>query len=104
MNDEKWRRDVARDSERLIWDLNQNGIGASTGSACASEDLEANPVMNAFGSDSELAHTGVRFSLSRFNTEEQIDYAINVIKNAVTRLRGISSSYAYTPSCHKSSL
>ena len=35
---------------------------------------------------------------------EQIDYAIDVIKNAVTRLRGISSSYAYTPSCHKSSL
>ena len=67
-------------------------------------DLEANPVMNAFGSDSELAHTGVRFSLSRFNTEEQIDYAITVIKNAVTRLRGISSSYAYAPSCHKSGL
>ena len=47
--------------------------------------------MNAFGSDSELAHTGVRFSLSRFNTEEQIDYAIDVIKKAVIRLRGISS-------------
>ncbi|MBU1667397.1 NifS family cysteine desulfurase [bacterium] len=78
------------EGESMLWDLNQNGIGASTGSACASEDLEANPVMNAFGSDSELAHTGIRFSLSRFNTEEQIT-------NAVTRLRGISSSYAYTP-------
>jgi len=60
--------------------------------------------MNAFGSDSELAHTGVRFSLSRFNTEEQIDYAIDVIKNAVLRLRNISSSYAYAPASHKSAL
>jgi cysteine desulfurase len=88
----------------MLWDMNQKTIGASTGSACASEDLEANPVMNAFGSDSELAHTGVRFSLSRFNTEEEIDYAITVIKNAVNRLRNISSSYAYTPKDHVSQL
>ena len=92
------------EGEAMLWDLNQKGIGASTGSACASEDLEANPVMNAFGSDSELAHTGVRFSLSRFNTIEQIDYAIEVIINAVKRLRSISSSYAYTPKEHKSKL
>ncbi len=92
------------EGESMLWDLNQNGVGASTGSACASEDLEANPVMNAFGSDSELAHTGVRLSLSRFNTEEQIDYAIDVIKNAVKRLRGLSSSYAYAPESHNSGL
>jgi len=92
------------EGESMLWDLNQNGVGASTGSACASEDLEANPVMNAFGSDSELAHTGVRLSLSRFNTEEQIDYAITVIKNAVSRLRNLSSSYAYAPESHESGL
>lgn len=92
------------EGESMLWDLNQKHMGASTGSACASEDLEANPVMNAFGSDSELAHTGVRFSLSRFNTDEQIDYAIIVIKEAVSRLRGISSSYAYAPESHKSAL
>ncbi|PHO17416.1 cysteine desulfurase, NifS family [Malaciobacter molluscorum LMG 25693] len=92
------------EGESMLWDLNQKGIGASTGSACASEDLEANPVMNAFGSDSELAHTGVRFSLSRFNTEEQIDYAIEAIIGAVKRLRNLSSSYAYAPESHKSGL
>ncbi|MGA1932695.1 NifS family cysteine desulfurase [Arcobacter sp. YIC-464] len=92
------------EGESMLWDMNQKGVGASTGSACASEDLEANPVMNAFGSDSELAHTGVRFSLSRFNTEEQIDYAITVIKDAIVRLRAISSSYAYAPESHKSGL
>lgn len=92
------------EGEAMLWDLNQNGIAASTGSACASEDLEANPVMNAFGSDSELAHTGVRFSLARQNTQEQIDYAIGVITKAITRLRAISSSYAYTPKNHSSGL
>ncbi|MEA1915436.1 MAG: NifS family cysteine desulfurase [Campylobacterota bacterium] len=92
------------EGESMLWDLNENHIGASTGSACASEDLEANPVMSAFGSDSELAHTGIRFSLSRFNTEEQIDFAIDKVKDAVSRLRGISSSYAYTPKHHTSQL
>ncbi len=92
------------EGESMLWDMNQKTIGASTGSACASEDLEANPVMNAFGSDSELAHTGVRFSLSRFNTEAEIDYAIDVIKGAIARLRSISSSYAYTPKNHVSEL
>jgi len=92
------------EGESMLWDMNQKAIGASTGSACASEDLEANPVMNAFGNNSELAHTGVRFSLSRFNTEEQIDYTIKVIKNAVNRLRNISSSYAYAPKNHISQL
>jgi cysteine desulfurase len=84
------------EGESMLWDLNKNGIAASTGSACASEDLEANPVMNAFGSDSELAHTGIRFSLSRFTTEDDIDYTIKTVKEAVARLRDISSSYAYT--------
>jgi cysteine desulfurase len=92
------------EGEAMLWDLNKNGIAASTGSACASENLQANPVMNAFGSDSELAHTGIRFSLSRFNTEEQIEYAIEHITKAVHRLREISSSYAYTPKNHVSGL
>lgn len=92
------------EGEAMLWDLNKNGIAASTGSACASENLQANPVMNAFGSDSELAHTGIRFSLSRFNTEEQIEYAIKHITKAVHRLREISSSYAYTPKNHVSGL
>lgn len=81
------------EGEAMLWDLNKAGIGASTGSACASEDLEANPVMTAIGADKELAHTAVRFSLSRFTTEQDIDYTIKVLENAVKRLRNISSSY-----------
>ncbi len=90
------------EGEAMLWDLNRAGIAASTGSACASEDLEANPIMTAVGADSELAHTAVRLSLSRFTTEEEIDYTIEQFKKAVERLRAISSSYAYMPESMKS--
>lgn len=82
------------EGEGMLWDLNNALIGASTGSACASEDLEANTVMLAIGADHELAHTGIRLSLSRFTTDEEVDYVIDSFKKAVLRLRAISSSYA----------
>ncbi|QOY54587.1 cysteine desulfurase, NifS family [Candidatus Sulfurimonas marisnigri] len=82
------------EGEGMLWDLNNGQIGASTGSACASEDLEANTVMLAIGADNELAHTGIRLSLSRFTTDSEIDYTIAHFKNAVGRLRAISSSFA----------
>ena len=82
------------EGESMLWDLNNGSIGASTGSACASEDLEANTVMLAIGADNELAHTGIRLSLSRFTTDEEIDYTIEHFEKAVSRLRGISSSFA----------
>lgn len=81
------------EGEAMLWDLNKAGIAASTGSACASEDLEANPVMAAIGADKELAHTAIRFSLSRFNTEAEIDYVIEVFNKSIKRLREISSTY-----------
>jgi cysteine desulfurase len=81
------------EGESLIWDLNRHGIAASTGSACASESLEANPTLVAMSVNPELAHTGVRFSLSRFTTSEEIDTTITVVRDAVARLRAISSSY-----------
>lgn len=92
------------EGESMLWDLNRAGIAASTGSACASEDLESNPVMEAIGAEADLAHTAVRFSLSRYTTKEEIDYTIEVVNKAVKRLREISSSYAYTPKDHESGL
>ncbi len=80
------------EGEALIWDLNANGVAASTGSACASESLEPNPTFVAMAIDGELAHTGVRLSLSRFTTEEEIDYAIATLRGSVARLRAISPS------------
>lgn len=82
------------EGEGMLWDLNNALIGASTGSACASEDLEANTVMLAIGADHELAHTGIRLSLSRFTTDAEVDYVIESFTKAVSRLRAISSSYA----------
>jgi cysteine desulfurase len=92
------------EGESMLWDLNRAGIGASTGSACASEDLEANSVMESIGADDDLAHTAIRFSLSRYNTKEQMDYTLETVKKAVKRLREISSSYAYAPYGHESGL
>ncbi|MDD4883445.1 NifS family cysteine desulfurase [Sulfuricurvum sp.] len=84
------------EGESMLWDLNRAGIAASTGSACASESLEANPVMTAIGEDPELAHTAIRLSLSRFTTADEIDYTIEVFTKAAERLRSISSTYSYT--------
>ncbi|CRF50677.1 Cysteine desulfurase [Helicobacter heilmannii] len=83
------------EGEAMLWDLNRANIAASTGSACASEDLKANPVMVAIGADVELAHTAIRLSLSRFNTAAEIERTIEVFKKAVKRLRNISSSYSH---------
>ncbi|ELP90506.1 cysteine desulfurase, putative [Entamoeba invadens IP1] len=81
------------EGEAMLWDLNKHGIAASTGSACASESLQANPTFQAMHMGSDLSHTGIRISLSRFNTEEEIDYTIEVIKESVKRLRELSSTY-----------
>jgi cysteine desulfurase len=81
------------EGEAMIWDLNTNGVAASTGSACASESLEPNPTFVAMCLSDELAHTGIRFSLSRFSTEEEIDRAAVVIRQSAQRLRAISSTY-----------
>ncbi|QOR61896.1 NifS family cysteine desulfurase [Sulfurovum sp. ST-21] len=92
------------EGEAMLWDLNRAGIAASTGSACASEDLEANSVMEAIGAAEDLAHTAIRFSLSRYTTQEELDYTLDAVKQAVERLRNISSSYAYAPEGHESGL
>ncbi len=92
------------EGESMLWDLNRSNIAASTGSACASEDLEANSVMEAIGAAEDLAHTAIRFSLSRYTTKEELEFTLAVVKEAVTRLRGISSSYAYAPEGHESGL
>lgn len=81
------------EGEAFLWDLNTKGIAASTGSACSSEDLEADATLKAMNLGADLAHTAVRFSLSRFTTEEEIDYTIEAVRATVARLRTISSTY-----------
>ncbi|VAY02336.1 Cysteine desulfurase IscS [Arsenophonus endosymbiont of Aleurodicus dispersus] len=62
-------------------------LAISSGSACTSASLEPSYVLRALGMNDELAHSSIRFSFGRFTTEEEIDYAIQLIHNAINKLR-----------------
>ena len=82
------------EGESMLWDMNENGIYISTGSSCSSEDLEGSAVVEALGEKTEIANTTVMFALSKFTTEEEIDYVIGKVKSSVQRIREISMTYA----------
>ncbi len=76
------------EGEGLI--MGVKNIAVSSGSACTSASLEPSYVLKALGLDDELAHSSLRFGLSRFTTDEEVDYAINHVKEAVLKLREMS--------------
>ncbi len=65
-------------------------LAVSSGSACTSASLEPSYVLRALGRDDELAHSSIRFSIGRFTTEEEIDYAVKLLHQKIGKLRELS--------------
>ncbi|WP_354625055.1 IscS subfamily cysteine desulfurase [Psychromonas sp. MME2] len=76
------------EGESLVMALKD--LAVSSGSACTSASLEPSYVLRAIGRDDELAHSSIRFSIGRFTTAEEIDYAIKIIRENIGRLRDMS--------------
>ena len=76
------------EGESLIMGI--KGLAVSSGSACTSASLEPSYVLRALGRSDELAHSSLRMTIGRFTTEEEIDYAIQTIRENVAKLRELS--------------
>ena len=76
------------EGESLIMALRD--IAVSSGSACTSASLEPSYVLRALGRNDELAHSSIRFTIGRYTTVEEVDYTIELVRSAVTKLRDLS--------------
>jgi len=81
------------DSEGMLLLLDQRGVCCSAGSACTAGSLEPSHVLKAMGFPTERARGSLRFSFSRFNTEAEVDLALQIIPNAVEKLRSMSRGF-----------
>ncbi|MDA0673371.1 MAG: cysteine desulfurase NifS [Cyanobacteria bacterium] len=78
------------EGEAILFMLNQQGICASSGSACTSGSLDPSHVLTAMGLPYTILHGSIRFSLSRFTTEDEIQHVLGVMPGIVAKLRAIS--------------
>ena len=78
------------EGEGILLLMNEHGICASSGSACTSGSLQPSHVLRAMGVPFTMAHGSIRFSLSIYNTEEEIDFVIGKLPAIIERLRGMS--------------
>ena len=78
------------EGEAILLSMSDKGICASTGSACSSESLEPSHVLLAQGLPAKLAHSAVRFSLSRYTTPEEIDWTLKEMPEIIARIRSMS--------------
>lgn len=78
------------EGEAILLRLNEYGICASSGSACSSGSLEPSHVLRAMGVPFTAIHGSIRFSLSRYNTEEEVDKVIEIMPSVIKELRELS--------------
>jgi len=76
------------EGESLIMGIKE--VAVSSGSACTSASLEPSYVLRALGRSDELAHSSIRFTIGRFTTEEEIDYAVKLLRAKIGKLRELS--------------
>lgn len=89
------------EGEAILFLLNKMGIAASSGSACTSGSLEPSHVMKAMDIPFTAAHGSIRFSLSRYNTEEEVDKVIEAVPPIVAQLRKLSPYWSGTSPAEK---
>ena len=82
------------EGESLLLSLDMKGVAASSGSACTSGSLEPSHVLLAMSLSHEMSHGSVRISLGKGNTEQEIDYLIEIMPPIVARMRSMSPLYA----------
>lgn len=81
------------EGEGFVIAMDLRGIACSTGAACSSGSLEPSHVLSAIGKTPEQARASIRFSLGRFNTPEDIDYALEIVPVVAEQLRAVSPHY-----------
>ncbi|MGQ9625976.1 MAG: cysteine desulfurase NifS [Anaerolineae bacterium] len=81
------------EGESILLNLDLNGVAASSGSACTSASLEPSHVLLAMGIPAEEAHGSLRLTLGRDNTEEDVDYVLEVLPGIIEKLRAMSPLY-----------
>ncbi len=77
------------EAEAILMLLSERGVCASAGAACSSGSLEPSHVLKAMNIDPRIAHGAIRFSLSRFTTEAEVEQALEILPPTIARLRGV---------------
>jgi cysteine desulfurase len=87
------------EGESILLLMDQFGICASSGSACTSGSLQPSHVLRAMGIPYTMAHGSIRFSLSVYNSDEDVDLVIDKLPAIIERLRGMSPYWAQSSAC-----
>ena len=81
------------EGEAMVISLDLKGLAVSTGAACSSGAIEPSHVLTAMGLRSDRARASIRFSLGKQNSEEDVDFSLALVPEAVARLRELSPAY-----------